>query len=438
MAWPIVLANATVPLLGLADTAILGHYGGVADLGAIALGALIFNFFYWGFGFLRMSTTGFVAQAEGARDGLQMRAHVSRALIFAALVGTLLFVLREPMAWISLEVLQASADVEAAARTYVLTRIWGAPATLSLFAIMGTFVGLAETRRLLMLQILLNGLNIALDFAFTGIYGWGISGIAWGTVCAEWATCLAGLGLVYRLLRQRHVDGAAFWPWSTIRELRKIKAMLQTNVDIMIRTLVLIASFGWFTNQSASFGDATLAANHILLQLIGFSAHFLDGFAFAAESWVGRAIGAKDRILFEKVVARSTQLAMVSAALLSLAILSAGPDAISILTEHANVRDLAEQFLPYCAVYIFLSFAAFQLDGIFIGATQGQAMRNAALASSLIFALAWNTLDHSTNRGLWLAFICFVVARALCLGYYYPRLKRRMGHQTIENSGFSP
>lgn len=427
-AWPIILANAAVPLLGLADTAIIGNLGNLAQLGAIAFGAMIFSFIYWSFGFLRMGTTGFTAQAAGAEDEAEVRATLGRALLVSAALGVGIIALQWPLAGLALTLLDGSAEVESITRNYFALRIWGAPATLSIFALTGCLIGLGRSRQLLLVQVFLNGLNIALDILFAGVLGWGAEGIALGTVLAEWTTVCFACGLVVTLLRQRHTDGEPFWPWPRIRNSEKMLRLMAANTDILIRTLLLLFAFGWFTNQSARFGDAVLGANHILLQLVSFSAFFLDGYAFVAEALVGEALGAGRRWDLRAAVHRSTELAAATAVVLALLILCFGNQAIGALTDITAVRTAAADALAWAALYVLLSFAAFQLDGIFIGATRTREMRNASLVSIIAFMLAWWWLTPLFgNSGLWAAFTVFVCARALALAAYYPRLVRAVG-----------
>ncbi|MEM1155562.1 MAG: MATE family efflux transporter [Pseudomonadota bacterium] len=426
-AWPIILANAAVPLLGLADTAVIGNLGDIAQLGAIALGAMIFSFIYWSFGFLRMGTTGFTAQAMGAADEPEVRATLGRALAIGSLLGLGLVLLQLPLVHFALLFLEGSADVESITRDYCLIRIWGAPATLCIFALLGTLIGLGKSRQLLMVQLFLNGLNIVLDVLFAGVFGWGAEGIALGTVLAEWFTLLFAISLVLRLLRARdHTDGP-FWPRARIFDVKKMLRMLSANTDILLRTLMLLFCFAWFINQSAIYGDAVLGANHILLQLISFSAFFLDGYAFVVESLVGTALGAKREQDLRIAVRRSSELALFTAVVLALLILLFGDLAISALTNISEVRVAAVEALGWAALYVLLSAAAFQLDGIFIGATQTREMRNASFLSSAVFVLAWWIFTPSLAlNGLWLAFVIYVVVRALFLLMYYPRLLRAL------------
>ena len=424
-AWPIILANASVPLLGLVDTAVIGNIGSITDLGAIAFGALIFSFVYWSFGFLRMGTTGFAAQASGAGDEQEVRAVLGRALLIALCLGVVLILIQWPIGLAAFSLLDGSAPVEAVAQQYFDIRIWGAPATLATFALMGLLIGLGKSRTLLIVQLFLNGLNILLDVWFAGILGWGASGIALGTVIAEWTTVLLAGWLVYRTLNERKLLTEVFWPKAKIMDLSALLKTASANLDIMLRTLILVFSFAFFINQSAKFGDTVLASNHILLQLIAFSAFFLDGYAFVVEALVGGVIGAKRRDVFDLAVRRSTVLALITAILLALIIALVGDIAVILMTDISSVRLAANQLLPFAALYVLFSFAAFQLDGIFIGASFTRQMRDAAALSIAVYFIAWWALsDQHGIQGLWGAMIIYVVARAVALLLFYPSLRR--------------
>ncbi|MCB1606419.1 MAG: MATE family efflux transporter [Xanthomonadales bacterium] len=426
-AWPIILANAATPLLGLADTAVIGNTGSVANLGSIALGALLFNFLYWGFGFLRMGTTGFTAQADGAGDQGEVRAVLARSLLLAVSIALLLLVLQAPLISLATALFSASAEVEQGAEVYFHWRILGAPAALATFTLMGTLIGLGRSGLLLRVQLLLNGLNIALDLLFAAGLGWGVEGIAIGTATAEWVTLLFAAGWVLKLLDQQRQADQPFWSRASIFDWPAMLRTLSTNRDIFIRTLALLLSFAWFTNQGAQFGDRVLAANHLLMQFIAFSAYFLDGYAFAVESLVGKAIGARDRAGFDAVVRRSSELALATALLLSAILISCGAWLIAGLTDLGPVRMEAQRYLPWAAVYVLLSFAAFQLDGIFIGATRSSEMRNAALAATAVFLLSdWLLTPTWRAHGLWCAFVIYVIVRALTLLLYMPRIRREI------------
>jgi MATE family multidrug resistance protein len=323
--------------------------------------------------------------------------------------------------------LDGSAQVENVAQEYFSIRIWGAPATLATFALMGLLIGLGKSRTLLTVQLFLNGLNAGLDILFAGVLGWGASGIAMGTVLAEWTTLLLAGWLVYGELNRRKSTTDNFWPSAKILHWPTLLKTASANIDIMLRTLILVFSFAFFVNQSAQFGDVILASNHILLQLISFSAFFLDGYAFVVEAIVGASIGAKRSDIFDLAVRRSTVLALITAILLALLIGLCGHFAVTLLTDIEAVRIAANQMILLCATYVLLSFAAFQLDGIFIGASYTRQMRNAAALSITVFLLAWWALLDAGTEGLWAAMIIYVVARAMALLGYYPSLRRAIG-----------
>lgn len=425
MAWPIILANAAAPLLGLTDTAVLGNMGGTTELGAIAAGSLIFNFVYWSFGFLRMSTTGFTSQAHGAGDPSEVRVVLARSLLLAATIGGALIVLSPLIGRAAFALLGASAAVEASAADYFYVRIWGAPATLATYALTGSFIGLGMSRRLLLTQVLLNGLNLALDLWFAGYLDWGARGIAWGTVISEWMALGFGLWLARGALARSSPDESPFWELGRIFDPEKLKQTFGANADIMLRTLTLLSSFAWFTQESAGFGDAALAANHVLLQFISFSAFFLDGYAFVAESLVGAAIGARQQGRFDRVVRLTTELSLGTACALALAILAGGEATIHGLTVVEVVRQEATRYLPLAAAYVLIGSVTFQLDGIFVGATRTRAMRNASFEALLVFLAASSVLTaRFGNMGLWIAFCMHVAARALTLAMRLPALRR--------------
>ena len=425
LAFPIILANASVPLLGLADTAVIGQTGTAADLGAIALASLIFNFVYWGFGFLRMGTTGFIAQSIGAGDMDEAHALLFRSVLLGGGIGLLLVLLQSVVGTVAIGLLTASEEIKSLVGTYFYIRIWGAPATLITFALLGTFIGAGWTKHLLVVQLFLNGLNILLNILFVVGYGFGVRGIALGTVLAEWSTLFFASYLLVKKMQLGHL-GHRF---RRLRELvfnnAKLLALVKVNGDIMIRTLALLTGFAWFANQGASFGDHVLAANHVLLQFVSLSAFFLDGYAHVAEMLTGNAYGARNRASFVLQVRHSSVLAGVTAWLLAALVYLFSAQLIPLLSKDAQVQAIALAHSVYAAAYIAVSFAAFQLDGVFIGVTKSLEMRNATLAALAVFIGAALLLAPAYgNAGLWLGFIVYVVARAVGLACYYPRIIR--------------
>ncbi|HKI75096.1 MAG TPA: MATE family efflux transporter [Pseudomonadales bacterium] len=422
IAWPIILSNLSVPLLGMVDTAVIGNLGDTALIGAIAVGAMIFSFLYWGFGFLRMGTTGLVAQARGAGDVEEVKASFYRPLAVGFGVGLTLFALQVPISRLAFLLIDGSTAVEHAARTYFYVRIIGAPASLANLAIAGFLLGQERTRALLAVQITLNGTNILLDFLFVVGFGWGVAGVAAATVIAE-VTALAfgsylALARIHAESRRLTIDLARFW------NIAALKRMFVVNRDIMIRTLCLIFAFAWFTNQGAKSGDTILAANAILMQFVSFSAFFLDGFALSAETLVGSAIGARSGSRLNNALRYTTELSVGTAAVISVGLYFAAIPVIAVLTNVDAVRNTAAIYLPWAVAAPIVSVWCYLLDGIFIGATRTVEMRNAMIVSLAVYLAAWYPLQaHFGNHGLWSAFIIYFVARALSLLVYLPRVR---------------
>lgn len=417
-----MISNMSTPLIGLVDTAVVGQIPDAAYIGAAAIGALIFTFVFWGFGFLRMGTTGLTAQAHGGGDVAGAAAVLGRSLLVALVAGTALIVLQWPIRESAFAAIHASARVEGLARGYFDIRIWAAPATLANYALLGWFIGLGRTDIGLILQLVLNLTNMALDMLFVLGFGWDVRGVALGTFLAE--VCAAAIGIAIAV---RHIRGmGAVWSVQRLLMPAQLKRTFAVNGDIMIRTLALITAFLWFAAQGARQGDVVLAANSILLQFIAVAAFFLDGFAFATESLVGRAIGAAHRAGLTLAVKMTTTWAAAVAVLVSLVLLSGGPWLIDRLTVDLAARAAASAYLPWAAAAPLLGVWAFQLDGIFIGATQTADMRNAMLVSLGIFLVAWWVLRPFGNHGLWAAFYVHYVARTATLLHYYPRLVRNV------------
>lgn len=422
LAVPVMISNVSTPLIGVVDTAVVGRIPDAAYIGAAAIGGLIFSFVFWGFGFLRMGTTGLTAQAHGRRDGAEVSTVLGRSLLIALVAGIALILLQWPIRESAFAAVHASSRVEDLARGYFDIRIWAAPATLANYALFGWFIGLGRTDIGLVLQLILNLANMALDMLFVLAFGWGVRGVAFGTALAE--ACAAVVGIVIALRHMRGMGG--HWSMRQILLPSALKRTFAVNGDIMIRTLLLIAAFLWFASQGARQGDVVLAANAILLQFISVAAFFLDGFAFSTETLVGRAIGAAHRGGLTAAVKMTTLWAAGVAVLVSVALLLCGPWLIDFLTVDLAARAAAHTYLPWAALAPLFGVWAFQLDGVFIGATQTADMRNAMLASFGIFLAAWWLLRPFGNHGLWASFYVLYLARTATLLHYYPRLVREV------------
>lgn len=426
LAGPIILSNLSTPLLGAVDTAVVGHLPDPTAIGGVGVGAVIFSFLFWGFGFLRMGTTGFTAQAFGAGDNMELRSALLRPLLLGLALGGLIVVLQGPIGALAFKLFQASQAVEDQASAYFQIRIWAAPATLMNYAILGWLLGLRRAHTALALQIALNGLNMVLDLLFVIGLGWDIRGVALASVIAEVATAGLGLAIVLRLARGRAEDVAGIW--QRVLQRDGLIALFRVNFDLLVRTLTLIFAFAYFTDQGARLGDLVLAGNAILLQFQQFIAYGLDGFAHAAEILVGNAKGAGDRRGFRQVVKVCGLWGLGLAAILAILLLAGGEALIAVITSHEEVREAARRFLPWLVASPLVSVWSFLLDGIFIGTTRSAALRNAMLTSLAIYLSAcWVLVPWFGNHGLWTALTLFMAARAITLGCFFPALDRSIG-----------
>jgi MATE family multidrug resistance protein len=411
IAIPMTLAYLTTPMLGLVDTAVVGQFGDAALLGGLAAGALIFDVVFTTFNFLRSGTTGLVAQAFGRGDVVEEQAVFWRAFAVALVSGLAIAVLAPLFAIAGVWFMDAAPGVNAAMDEYIRIRMLGAPFSLINYAILGYVLGRGEGGLGLVLQLVLNGINIALSIMLGLWLGWGVAGVAWGTVAGEFAAMLLGLAIVIarfskspRLPRERLLRAEPFW------------AMVSLNRDFMIRSFSLLAAFALFTRQGAQFGTLTLAANAVLMNFFMVSGFFLDGFATAAEQLAGRAVGARNVSAFRRAVWLTSMWGFGLAAVASAAFLLGGRDLIALITTAEDVRDLAVVYLPWAALTAVSGVLAFQMDGVFIGATWSTDMRNMMLLSLGVFVAAMLTLTGLLgNHGLWAALHIFLIVRGFSL-----------------------
>lgn len=421
IAVPIILSNATTPLIGLADTVVVGQLGQPHLIGGVAVGALIFSMLYWGFGFLRMGTTGLTAQAVGADDRPEVAAWLFRGLIIALGLGVGIILLQVPIVSGALYLVGGSKEFEATARTYTTIRIWSAPAGLVNFALLGWFIGLGRAGLAFSLQVLLNGLNILLAVALGLWLGWGVEGVGLGAALAEVTAAVTGTLVALREARRR--SARATLP--QILDARQLTRAFNVNRDIMIRSFSIYVAWLIFASEGARQGDVALAANAMLQNFMHIGIYMLDGFAFAAETLTGQAVGARDRRRFDRAVDMTTRWAVGFSLLVAGTTLAAGPAVIDVATTHEAVRQAARIYLPWVALVPIVGVWCFQLDGIFIGATRTADMRNMMMLSLVFYVAAWWVLTPIWgNHGLWAALIVLFVARGLTLWARYPALLR--------------
>ena len=423
VAIPIVLANATIPILGAVDTAVVGQLGLAVPIGAVGIGAIIITAIYWLFGFLRMGTTGLTAQAIGSGDKSETSALLVRGIIIGFVAGLILIIAQVPLFLGALQVSPASIEVEGLAQKYLQIRVYSAPAAIALFGITGWLIAKEKTREVLLLQLLLNGINIILDLVFVLELGWGVEGVAIATVIAEWS------GLIFGLWLAREGFNNGYWKnWVQIFDRARLIKMARVNSDIMIRSILLEIGFVSFLFLGSSFDDATLAANQVLIQFLNITAYALDGFAFAAEALVGQALGAKNRLLFRRSVVITSQWGVGSVILMALAFYVFGESIIKVMTTAEDVRLVSYEYLPWMVLAPLAGVAAWMLDGVFIGATRTADMRNMMFVSFCIYVIALALLlPKYGNHGLWASLIIFSIARGITLGLKYPKLEASAG-----------
>ncbi|MEM1049118.1 MAG: MATE family efflux transporter [Pseudomonadota bacterium] len=422
IAAPMTVAYISTPLLGIVDTAVIGQLDDPALIGAVAVGAMLFSIIHAMFNFLRAGTTGLVAQATGAGNETEIGAAFARAMLVALVSGLVVIVFSEPLIHGGLALIDPSETVGTATADYLAIRALSTPFSLANYVILGWFLGLGRAGMGLFLQVLLNGLNIVLSVILVLGLEWGLAGVAWGTVGAEIAA--AGIGL---LLVARAAGGRPWPAWSVVFDARQFKRLAALNGDIMVRSLALLFAFAYFTAQSAQFDDVTLAANAVLMHFFSIAGNFLDGLATAAEQLAGRAVGARWKPAFTRTVRLTLVFGSLLALTLSAVFWIFGPLMIDFMTVSEEVRETARIYLIWAVLTPIAGVAAFQMDGIFIGATWSRDMRNMMIVSIAFYLASWWLLrDPLGMHGLWIALLIFLGARGLSLAVICPYRMRQV------------
>ena len=419
LAAPMILSNISVPLVALVDSTVIGHLPHAHQLGAVAVGASLYIYLAWMMGFLRMGTTGFAAQAAGRRDGTALRQILVQGLLLGLGLSLFLGAIALPFSRLALSVMQPSAELHDMTLAFFHNRLFGLPASLASYALVGWFLGAQNARAPLAILLTTNLMNIALNLWFVLGLDWGVVGSARASVIAEWSGALLGLWLTRGALRAYPGKMA----WGALRVWQNWKPLLGVNRDIFIRSLLLQSVFFAITVQGARLGDATVAANALLLNGLLLTAHALDGLAHAVEALCGHAIGARDRTALRRSMVVACGWSLLASALFALLFLLGGHWFVEMQTDVASVRETAFQYLPYLAVLPLIAVWSYLLDGLFIGATRAREMRNAMLLSvAIAFPVAW-ALQGDGNHGLWISFLLFMVLRSGILGLYATRIR---------------
>lgn len=420
IALPIVISNATVPILGAVDTGVIGQLGGAAPIGAVGIGAIILGALYWIFGFLRMGTVGLTSQALGAGDAQEVRALFFRSAGIGVLAGLPFIIFQIPIFAGAFWIAPASAQVESLARDYMSIRVWSAPAAIAIYGLSGWLIAQERTRSVLMIQLFMNVTNIILDFWFVLGLGLGVEGVAVATLIVEWGGLVLGLYLCRQVFR-----GLALSWWQQIANRRRVIYMMQVNGDILIRSVLLQAGFVSFLFFGAELGDVTLAANQVLLQFVYLASYAMDGFVFAAESLVGQAMGARAVAQLRRGASVTAVWAFGTAFALAAGFWIMGPFVIDVMAKDPAVQQAARLYLPHMVAAPLLGALAWMLDGVFIGATRTKDMRNMMILSFLGYCgLVLLLLPSFGNHGLWMAMNGFFILRGISLALRYPALER--------------
>lgn len=421
LAVPNIVTNITVPLLGLVDLALMGHLNNPVYIGAIALGSIIFNVIYSSFNFLRMGSTGFTAQAWGAKDKDEVTLVLIRSLLVAMGLAAILLIFQYPINWLSFVILDGSEEVRALAMDYYFIRIWAAPATIGLYAFFGWFLGVQNARIPMIIAITINIINIALNFVFVLVFNMTSDGVALATVIAQYS----GFVIAIILLLRKYKEYARWFSMKIVFKAQAIIRFFKVNTDIFIRTLLLLLTLAFFTNTSAGMGDDILAINTLLFQFFFIFSYFADGFAFAGEALTGKAVGAKNNSLLKKTIQHLFYWGWVAAITTSILYLAGIDFFMTILTSNKTLIDLAIDYKLWVIIIPLTSTAAFIWDGIYVGVTASKQMRNVMILSSLLIFLPayYATYNSWGNNALWFALNAFMMGRTLLMWLWWKKAK---------------
>lgn len=423
LAIPLTISTMTTPLLGAVDTAVVGQLPAPAYIGGVAVGTLIFNTLYWLFGFLRVSTSAFAAQANGARNPDKGVLALFRPFLLALTVGILFISLQWPIEHAALLVISPDADVSRFAIEYFRIRIWGAPFTLMNYVILGWLMGMAKIKQALCLQILTNVLNMILAVLFVHVLSFDVQGVATATLIAEVSAFILGAFIIWK--------ASPFeWKLPSIQSLldtQSMKRMFNVNKDLFIRTICLLIVINMFTAKGASFGTEFLAANAVLFQIHYIMAYLFDGFANASSILVGKSIGSNDKDLYKKTLTLSRQWSLITAFIIASLYTIFQEPIIGLFTSLPSVIEISLQYGPWLIVYPFAACFGLVLYGVFTGATEIAPVRNSMIYATILYViiqLIITPIWH--NHGLWLAFVIYTIGRSVFLVMYTPKLNKKL------------
>ncbi len=419
IALPMIVSSITVPLLGMVDTAVMGHLDDAVYLGSVAAGATIFSVLFMGLNFLRMGTTGITAQAFGAADNDTMRTALGQPVLTALVLAIIIITLQRPLLDAALWLLSPSTEVGGLTRTYFDLRVWSAPASLINFVLIGWLIGMQNARGPLVIMLVTTTTNAVLDLGFVLLLGMTVDGVALATLIAE----LCGSGVAILFVRQELASRPGKWNWAGFMAPANYRRLFNVSTSLFLRSMALMFVFAFVTAQGARMGDVILATNALLMNFQLFLSYALDGIAYAAEALVGKAVGSRDRNGLRRAVRRTMQWSLVFAALFCVVYAVAGQIIIAMLTSIDSLKSTAAEFLPWLIISPVISLWSFLYDGVFVGATRTKEMMFIMVGSTaLIFLPTWFATNSLGNHGLWLAFTAFMLARGIGMHVWFRRM----------------
>ncbi len=418
LAIPSIITNITTPLLALMDVVIVGHMGSPVYIAAIAVGGTMFNMLYWLFAFLRMGSSGLTAQANGADNREESNLVLIRGLLVGICASAAIILLHKPICTLALNFMEVTGDTRMLASQYFYILVWGAPAVLCTYSLSGWFLGLKNAKAPMWVSFIINISNIVVSLVLVFIFQMKISGVAAGTLIAQWMGFLIGIIIAVRKYRP------AVSSLRSILNANELKRFFAINTDIFLRTLCLIAVTAWFTRTGSQQGTIILAVNTLLMQFFILFSYFMDGFAFAGESLCGNFIGAYDRENLKVCIRALFKWGVAMAALFSVIYLAGGNILMNLMTADQTVIASSKDFYYWVVAIPFAGFASFTWDGIFIGATQTRAMLISMALSTVVYFSVYYLLFHLLgNHGLWMAFIAYLMMRGVIQTLLRHRIK---------------
>ena len=425
IALPMMLSNISVPLLGLVDTAVIGHLPESYYLAGVAIGSMLVTLLFWILIFLRMSTTGLVAQAYGANNHQKSLYLLAQSMFIAVVLAFVILILQNPIATLAFHFVDGSEQVLFYAREYFAIRIWSAPAALMNMVLLGWLLGMQNARAPMFLLIITNIVNILLSVLFVVVFKWDVAGVAWSSLISDYISLAFGIGFVTKMI-------SPYWDETQVNKLLKaifdwesLKHFVALNRDIFIRTLCLQVAFTFMTLQGVKLGDDIVSANAVLMQFLSLISFSMDGLAYSAEALVGKSIGSRRLDKLKETIKVIIFWSFLFSVVQLLLFYLFGEGIINQITSIDSVQTQAYRYLPWLILIPLTSMLGYVFDGVFIGMTRAKDMRNSMIFSlCIVYFPTWLLFSEQGNHGLWMAMNAFMLARGLSLFWIYRGLDK--------------